>query len=121
MKTQCGTLSYLAPEILRGQPYGKQVDCWALGVLLYTMIAAQLPFGSATQDGFGQDFTVIFDDPVWEKTSFQVRDLITCLLQVDPRERFTVEQCLDHMWILEHKATLAKLYTKMLVVSGQLG
>ncbi|KAH6573523.1 hypothetical protein BASA62_002930 [Batrachochytrium salamandrivorans] len=47
MQTKCGTFTYLAPEILDSPGgYSKQVDCWALGVLLFTMLAGALPFGT---------------------------------------------------------------------------
>jgi serine/threonine protein kinase len=40
----CGTLSYIAPEIIGGAGYGKEVDVWAIGVILYVMICHEQPF-----------------------------------------------------------------------------
>lgn len=44
MKTVCGTLHYIAPEILDSPKYNKQVDIWSLGVILFYMFSKQLPF-----------------------------------------------------------------------------
>jgi serine/threonine protein kinase len=111
MKTRCGTLDYLAPEILLGN-YSQKVDIWSLGVLLYAMLSGKLPFDDASR----QNLSFPTCDG-WNIISEDVQDLIAQMLNLNPEARPSIADILMHPWILKDRDTLAKLYAKVLIQS----
>ncbi|XP_015778663.1 PREDICTED: calcium/calmodulin-dependent protein kinase type 1D-like [Acropora digitifera] len=107
MATACGTPGYVAPEVLKQKPYGKAVDCWAVGVICYILLCGYPPF---YDDSDANLFAQImrgeyeFDSPYWDDISDSAKDFISCLLQVDPKRRYTCKQALAHPWIAEGTA-----------------
>jgi serine/threonine protein kinase len=102
LKTACGTPNYVAPEVLLNEGYDASVDMWSIGVILYILLCGFPPFYSEnTPELFEQIINGSYDfpSPYWDKVSLSARDLITKLLQVDPKKRFTPDQCLSHPWI----------------------
>jgi serine/threonine protein kinase len=100
--TPCGTVGYTAPEIVRDERYSKSVDMWALGCVLYTLLCGFPPFydesiQTLTQKVAKGEFE--FLSPWWDEISPDAKDLISHLLTVDPEERYTIVQFLDHPWI----------------------
>ncbi len=100
METIVGTPYYVAPEVLLGQ-YGKECDCWSLGVLLYIILSGNLPFAGQNQmEVFGKvkrgEYT--FDHPEFQSVSKEAKELISKLLTVDLKKRFTCAQALQHKW-----------------------
>jgi calcium/calmodulin-dependent protein kinase I len=97
-----GTPGYIAPEMLKGMLYGKPVDMWALGVILYILLCGFPPFYEENMEDL---FDVIkkgeyeFHEPYWDDVSDEAKDLITNLLVVDPEKRYTVQQAKDHPWM----------------------
>ncbi|XP_070571748.1 phosphorylase b kinase gamma catalytic chain, skeletal muscle/heart isoform-like [Ptychodera flava] len=101
----CGTPGYLSPEILKcnmnldADGYHKEVDLWACGVIMYTLLVGSPPFWHRKQmvmlraimDGRYQ-----FSSPEWDDISDYPKDLISKLLVVDPSKRLTAEQALQH-------------------------
>ena len=120
LTTRCGTPSYCAPELLSGAGYGKAVDIWSLGVLTYVVLTNQLPFvGRDRSDLFARiqrgqytypprphagtthTHAVDIDTPL-SPTSDMARDLISRLLKLEPMERYSTRETLQHPWLAEH-------------------
>ncbi|XP_063685494.1 phosphorylase b kinase gamma catalytic chain, skeletal muscle/heart isoform-like [Bolinopsis microptera] len=104
----CGTLSYISPEMIRSElgsnlaGYGKEVDMWACGVLLYTLLMGQPPFHHPIKLSLMRQIQECRYDrksDTWLRLSDSVRGLIGGLLQVDVKKRITAEQALQHPWI----------------------
>ncbi|XP_068435628.1 microtubule-associated serine/threonine-protein kinase 1 isoform X2 [Clinocottus analis] len=88
-KQVCGTPEYIAPEVILRQGYGKPVDWWAMGIILYEFLVGCVPFfGDTPEELFGQ---VITDDIVWpegdEALPLDSQHLISSLLQTNPLVR----------------------------------
>jgi len=101
--TACGTPGYVAPEILLGKGYGKEVDYWSIGVILYIMLCGFPPFFDENNQAL---FEMIkkceyeFPSPFWDDISEMAKDLIRKLLVADPKARLTADEIISHPWIV---------------------
>jgi serine/threonine protein kinase len=103
MNLPCGTLAYVAPEVLKMEGYGREVDIWSIGVIMYVLLRGRLPFeGKKKSQIVSKTLSgkLFFDgDPVWEKISSEAKELIRALLQVDPERRISIDEALKHSWL----------------------
>ncbi|XP_022912583.1 testis-specific serine/threonine-protein kinase 3-like [Onthophagus taurus] len=101
--TYCGSLSYAAPEILRGIPYHPKIaDLWSVGVILYIMLNKAMPFDDGNIKRLYEQQTNKrwrFRAKVVDLLSDQVKKLTACLLEPDINKRYRVDQVLTSEWI----------------------
>jgi len=102
----CGSLNYVAPEVLTGKPYTKSCDYWSIGVILYAMLGGYLPFYVEPEDGGrAKTFRNIqqgiydYEDPDWEKVGDLAKSVIDGLLTVDVSARISCKQLASHRWV----------------------
>ncbi|KAI7812255.1 NUAK family SNF1-like kinase 1 [Triplophysa rosa] len=98
LQTFCGSPLYASPEIVNGRPYcGPEVDSWALGVLLYTLVYGSMPFdGGDHKNLIRQISNGEYREPT---QSSDARGLIRWMLMVNPERRATVEDIANHWWV----------------------
>ena len=104
MDAACGTLSYVAPEVLTFQGYGKEADLWSVGVIMFLLLCGKLPFEGEKDTEIIQN-TIKADlkpPTVWAKLSEEAKSLIKSLLCKNPRDRITARDALRHPFILTH-------------------
>uniref|UniRef100_A0A674MDW9 Calcium/calmodulin-dependent protein kinase IV n=1 Tax=Takifugu rubripes TaxID=31033 RepID=A0A674MDW9_TAKRU len=115
MKTVCGTPGYCAPEILRGNAYGPEVDMWSVGVILYILLCGFEPFFDPRGDQYMYSRILNCDyefvSPWWDEVSLNAKDLVSKLIVLDPRQRLNVREALDHPWVLGKAARFSHMDT----------
>lgn len=89
-----GSPTYMAPEITLGTGYGKPVDMYSIGVIMYILLCGYPPF--EPEEGI---VDLEFPSPEWDSINDSVKRIITLLLDKDPSKRPTADQCLQHPWI----------------------
>jgi serine/threonine protein kinase len=102
MVQACGTLSYVAPEVLTNQGYGKEADMWSVGVIMFLLLCGKLPFDG--DDSYDIIKSTIQGDlkvnpSVWNKLSDQAKSLLTSLLNKSCRDRITARAALKHPFL----------------------
>jgi serine/threonine protein kinase len=100
-----GTPAYIAPEILRGDKYGQEVDVWSMGVIIYFLIAGIPPFYVEDPADIKKLFKKIkegkyvFWEEYFSNVSKEAQDMIKCMLTVSQKDRWTIDQLMEHPWL----------------------
>ncbi|XP_041430224.1 calcium/calmodulin-dependent protein kinase type II delta chain isoform X16 [Xenopus laevis] len=106
-----GTPGYLSPEVLRKDPYGKPVDMWACGVILYILLVGYPPFWDEDQHRLYQQIKAgayDFPSPEWDTVTPEAKDLINKMLTINPAKRINATEALRHPWICQ-RSTVASM------------
>ncbi|XP_034937494.1 calcium/calmodulin-dependent protein kinase type II alpha chain isoform X19 [Chelonus insularis] len=101
-----GTPGYLSPEVLKKESYGKPVDIWACGVILYILLVGYPPFWDEDQHRlYSQIKAGAYDypSPEWDTVTPEARNLINQMLTVNPTKRITASEALRHPWICQRE------------------
>ncbi|CAM9246181.1 unnamed protein product [Chrysoparadoxa australica] len=102
LKSQCGTMGYVAPEVLCGKAQGKPIDLWACGVIFYMILCGYPPWHDDNQERLYAKIRrakVRFHRQYWGEISKPCKDLIKRMLTSDPRARITADDALRHPWL----------------------
>ncbi|XP_048518292.1 peripheral plasma membrane protein CASK-like isoform X2 [Dendroctonus ponderosae] len=104
-----GCPHFMAPEVVEKKQYGKAVDIWAAGVLLHVLLSGTLPFhgsGRRLNEAICRGKISINSSPQWEFISDSAKDLIHQMLTVDPNQRITIQEVLNHRWLRDRDKAL---------------
>ncbi|GLE05006.1 hypothetical protein PINS_up013990 [Pythium insidiosum] len=110
MKTNCGSISYLAPEVFRGTSNaGPPLDVWSLGVILFAIVCGRLPFEGSDLHGTNRPRENVIRNRIMrcqykldDNLSPALVDLLTQMLKPDPNERATIPEIFSHPWVRAH-------------------
>ncbi|CAN7010655.1 unnamed protein product [Brassica oleracea var. botrytis] len=87
---------YLAPEVLQGKSYGKEIDIWSAGVILYLLLSGKHPFETESEIRRG---SLDLESKPWPCVSENAKDLVKKMLTKDPNSRISASNVLEHSWI----------------------
>ena len=97
-----GTLSYCAPEVIKGENYNKQADLFSIGVITYLLLCGQLPFNHKDSEKEIARLTIYeeptFKSKVWKNISSEAIDFIKGMIRKNPKDRFNIKEAIEHNW-----------------------
>jgi serine/threonine protein kinase len=98
----CGSDFYLAPEVIKQEEYGREIDIWSCGVVSYVILSGSLPFFHNVLHKLYRQIVerdLSFPEQAWKSVAKGAQDFILRLLQVRPGDRLSAEQSLNHPWL----------------------
>ncbi|KAI8137999.1 kinase-like domain-containing protein [Fennellomyces sp. T-0311] len=100
-RTFCGTLDYLAPEMIENKPHDKKVDIWALGVLCYELLVGSPPFEEPEPDSINKTYNRIIQLKYTfpSHIGMNAQHFVTRILQHDPPKRPQLDELERHPWL----------------------
>ncbi|KAG8180693.1 hypothetical protein JTE90_006251 [Oedothorax gibbosus] len=99
-----GTPAYLAPEVLKNKGYNRSLDMWSVGVIVYVSLSGTFPFNEEEDiNDQIQNAAFMYPPNPWKEISPEAIDLISNLLQVKTRKRYTVDKSLSHTWLQDYQ------------------
>lgn len=108
-----GTPGYLSPEVLKKEPYGKPVDIWACGVILYILLVGYPPFWDEDQHRlYNQIKAGAYDypSPEWDTVTTEAKRLIDSMLNINPSRRISAADALKHPWICQRERVAGTIH-----------
>ena len=111
--TFCGTIEYMAPEIINNEQYDKSIDIWSLGVLLFEMIHGFNPF-----ENNKKNINLLFDNIKHQNLKFQenisdeCKDLIQKMLESNSNKRICIDDIINHPFMIKNKNYYDKKYER---------
>ncbi|RID62126.1 hypothetical protein BRARA_E01219 [Brassica rapa] len=96
LKRKVESKYYLAPEVLQGKSYGKEIDIWSAGVILYLLLCGKHPFETESKIRRG---SLDLESKPWPCVSESAKDLVKKMLTKDPKSRISASDVLEHSWI----------------------
>jgi len=109
LQLACGTVAYVAPEVLRLRGYGKKCDLWSVGVILYLMLRGKLPFDAQLKKEIIRmtlSRPANLADQYWRQISNPPKNLISKLLKKNPDNRIDLETAMKHVWFDDIRESL---------------
>eukprot|EP01038_Epipyxis_sp_PR26KG_P006785 gene6785-9294_t len=108
MTLEAGTAIYRAPEVMNNSHYDFKIDCWSLGVVLYQMLIFQTPEMESNDSNNSSSNNAVLPPTSpsalsrWQRISDESRDLIRSLLQINPNNRLSISEIMNHRWLLNN-------------------
>lgn len=116
-QTYCGSAAYAAPEVVSGTPYNPKLsDVWSLGIILFIMLNASMPFDDSNLRKLLKDQMTrnwIFRSRVRDTVSFQAKSIVRHILEPDITLRLTLDRVMTNEWVRQRKEKGASLIGRL--------